>query len=113
MRIIDNIFVPDDVYGDLGIGPELVEVVPHSYVLLNELSPKLWEGVEIIVVNWTIVWTGADHVEQRGDWVNRVSYQKYSSLGIELGFSISFWIVCFDNHDSFIDEAFTSETHEH
>ena len=39
MRIINDVLISYDVYGDFSICPELVEVVPDGYVLLDELGP--------------------------------------------------------------------------
>jgi hypothetical protein len=37
--VIDNIFISDDVDGYLGVGPELMEIIPDCNILLYELTP--------------------------------------------------------------------------
>ena len=98
---------------DFGIDPELVEVFPNGNVLLDEVGPHLWELGVVLVLNAAVVRTRADHVEQRGDAVNRISHQQNGPFGVELGLAISFRVMRLDNHYSLVDEALAGQTHQH
>ena len=49
LRGLHNILVPDDVNGNLGVDPKLMEVLPDGDILLDKLRPKLWEVDEVLV----------------------------------------------------------------
>jgi hypothetical protein len=45
----DDILVADHMHWDLGLQPEVVEVLPHGDFLLNELGPVVGELVKISI----------------------------------------------------------------
>lgn len=38
-RVQHDVLIADHVYGDLRVQPEVIEVLPHSNLLLNEFCP--------------------------------------------------------------------------
>lgn len=67
LRMLNDVLVPDDMDWDLGIGPELVEVIPNCYVLLDEFRPQARKLEVILVVYRPIVRASANHVEKGRD----------------------------------------------
>jgi hypothetical protein len=108
MRVIDYILVADDVNWDFGVRPEFVEVIPYSYILLNKLGPQLRERKVVVIVYRSIMRSGANHVEQGRDRVDRVTHQQNGSLSIKLGLAVAFRVVSFDNHDALVNQSLAS-----
>lgn len=113
LRRLNNILVAYYMHRDLGVEPELVEVLPHCHVLLNEFTPHLRELNVVLVVDRAVMRTSADHVEKGCNGVDGVPHEQNSTLGIELGLAVALWIVRFHDHHALIHEALTSQTHEH
>lgn len=63
LRVVDDIFISDDVNRDLRIEPEIVKVFPDGDILLDEFRPKLWELFEVVVTDGFVMGSGTDHVE--------------------------------------------------
>lgn len=103
LRIGDDVFVSDDVDGDLRIEPEIVKVFPDGDILLDEFRPKLWELLEVVVADRLVVGSSADHVEKTGDAVERVPDEEDGSLRVELGLSVPLRVVRFNDPHAFVD----------
>lgn len=69
----DDVFVTNDVDGDLCFEPEVVEVFPDGDLLLDEFGPVVWKFGEVCIGDREVVGARANHVEERCDAVERAS----------------------------------------
>lgn len=62
-RLLDDIFISNNMDGDVLVEPPHVELLPHGDLLLDELGPGGGESLEIFVCHGAVMGARADHVK--------------------------------------------------
>ena len=62
--LVDNIFVSNNVYWNFSIDPEVMEILPHCYILLHIFIPLIYEFLIIFRSNRLIMRSCTYHIEK-------------------------------------------------
>jgi hypothetical protein len=101
------------VNGDFSFKPKLMEILPDSNFLRNELGPVITELIIVFRGNRIVVTARTDHIEKRSNAVEGTPYKQNTPFSSEFSFSVSLRIVSFNNPDALVYQAFSSKSHVH
>ena len=90
-----------------------MKVFPNCDLLLDELSPVVWELIKVKIGDGQVVRPRADHVKKRSYTVKRATHQQYAALCSKLCLAVPLWVVRLHDPNAFINQALASQPHMH